>query len=44
MTDQIEKRNVEVEYCPTNVMTGDYMSKPLQGTKFRTFQKDIMGN
>ena len=44
MTDQIEKRNVEVEYCPTDVMTGDYMSKPLQGAKFRTFQKEIMGN
>ena len=43
MTDQIEKGNVQVEYCPTDDMIGDYMSKPLQGYKFRKFRSQIMG-
>jgi len=44
MTDQIQKKNATIEYCPTDSMTGDYMTKPLQGTKFRIFRKEIMGN
>ena len=43
MTDQIERGNVVVEYCPTDDMIADFMSKPLQGTKFQKFSKDIMG-
>jgi len=31
LTDQIEKGNIEVHYCPTNKMVADYHSKPLQG-------------
>ena len=27
ITDQIEWGNVEIKYCPTDEMTGDYMSK-----------------
>ena len=42
LTDQIEKGNVSIEYCPTDDMIGDYMSKPLQGEKFRKFRKDIL--
>ena len=43
LTDQIEKGNVVVEYMPTDDMVSDYMSKPLQGEKFRKFRREIMG-
>jgi hypothetical protein len=43
VTDQIEKGNVSVEYCPTGSMIADYMTKPLQGKQFKKFKDDIMG-
>ena len=43
LTDQVEKGNLVIEYCPTDEMWGDYHSKPLQGEKFRRFRSDIMG-
>ena len=43
ITDQVEKGNVKIEYCPTDDMTGDYMSKGLQGVKFNKFRAEIMG-
>ena len=43
ITDQVEKGNVVVEHCPTDVMVADFMTKPLQGAKFRTFRKAILG-
>ena len=30
LTDQVEKGNLGIEYCPTTEMIGDYMTKPLQ--------------
>ena len=42
LTDQIEKNNMEVKYCPTDDMIGDFMSKPVQGEKYKKFRKDIM--
>ena len=42
LTDQIEKGNMEVKFCPTDDMIGDFMSKPVQGEKYRSFRKDIM--
>ena len=42
ITDQVEKGNVSVEYCPTDDMEGDYMTKPLQGAKFDKFRRSIM--
>ena len=44
LTDQVEKGNVKIEYCPTTEMWGDYMSKPLQGKLFAKFMKLIMGH
>ena len=44
LTDQIEKGNVTVEYCPTLEMIADYMTKPLQGKLFEKFRKEIMGH
>ena len=32
VTDQISKGNLEVEYCSTNKMIGDFMTKPLQAS------------
>jgi len=43
LTDQIEKGQLEVEYCPTKSMVGDFFSKPLQGSLFTKFKHDIMG-
>jgi len=43
LTDQVERGNLSIEFCPTNEMVGDYMTKPLQGEKFRRFRNDIMG-
>jgi hypothetical protein len=35
LTDQVEKGNVTIVYCPTDDMVGDFHTKPLQGEKFR---------
>ena len=43
ITDQIEKRNAIVEYCGTDDMVADFMTKPLQGEKFKKFRKMILG-
>ena len=37
LTDQVEKGNVKIKYCPTDEMIADYMTKPLQGEKFQKF-------
>ena len=42
ITDQIEQGNTVVKFCPTDGMVADFMSKPLQGEKFRKFRKEIM--
>ena len=44
ITDQVEKENIMIEYCPTDIMVGDYMTKPLQGAKFKKFRKAIMNH
>ncbi len=43
LTDQVERGNLSIEYCPTSEMVGDFYTKPLQGAKFREFQHQIMG-
>ena len=43
LTDQVNKGNLSIEYCHTDPMIADYMSKPVKGTKFVTFKKAIMG-
>jgi hypothetical protein len=44
LTDQIQKGNLIVEYCPTTEMIADYFSKPLQGKLFQKFKNSIMGH
>ena len=43
VTDQVEKGNMEIQYCPTEEMVGDYHTKPLQGSKFVNFRTMILG-
>ena len=45
LTDQVEKGNLTITYCPKDAMIGDFMSKLLQGSKFHQFtvSNDIMG-
>ena len=35
LTDQREKGNLSVEYCPTDDMLGDYMRRATQEKKFQ---------
>ena len=32
---------MQIQYCPTEEMLADYMTKPLVGTKFKQFHKFI---
>ena len=43
ITDQVEKGNVVIDYCPTEEMIGDFMTKPLQGERFKKFRSLILG-
>ena len=43
MMDKIKNGELKVQYCPTDDMVADYMTKPLQGWKFKKFRKAIMG-
>ena len=44
VTDQVENGNVTIEYMPTDEMWADFMTKPLQGEKFRKFRAVIQGD
>ena len=43
LTDQCDKGNLSVEYCPTGEMIGDYLTKPKTGKEFHKFRDLIMG-
>jgi hypothetical protein len=40
--DQQEQGRISIQYCPTDRMIGDYMTKPLHCKKFEEFRKLIM--
>ena len=42
ITDQVQKGNVIIKYCPTDDMESDYMTKSLTGTKFTKHRGTIM--
>ena len=42
-TDLIKRGEMQVEFCPTDKMLADYMTKPLVGSKFQEFKNKIMG-
>jgi hypothetical protein len=41
--DRVDKREIEIEHCPTELMIADYFTKPLQGKQFKHFRDLIMG-
>ena len=43
ITNRVSKGEVSLVWCPTGDMTGDYMTKPVQGAPFRKFRDQIMG-
>jgi hypothetical protein len=43
VTDQVKKGNLTIKYCPTDLMIGNFMTKPLQGKKFMYFRNLILG-
>jgi hypothetical protein len=42
ITDLINRKQVNVKFCPTDGMLADYMSKSLTGRKFRHYRSLIM--
>jgi hypothetical protein len=42
VSDRIANKELRVEYCPTDDMWGDFMTKTLQGTKFKRMRAKIM--
>jgi hypothetical protein len=43
VTSKVKNGDVRIVYCPTKEMVSDYLTKPLQGSLFRTHQNSIMG-
>ena len=41
--DSCDHGDLEIRYCPTDLMVGDFFTKPLQGKKFREFRDLILG-
>ncbi len=40
----MKRENINLEYCPTEEMIGDFYTKPLQGSLFRKMRAFIMGH
>ena len=40
--DRVKSRDIEIEYCPTDLMIVYYLTKPLQGMKFRWFRDQVL--
>jgi len=43
VTDLIERKELTIEFCPTDRMLADYMTKPLVGAKFIKMWTKILG-
>jgi hypothetical protein len=44
VTSKIKSGSIRVVYHPTKQMVSDYLTKPLQGSLFRTYRNSIMGH
>jgi hypothetical protein len=42
ITDLVNRKEVTLEFCPSEEMRADYFTKPLTGAKFTKFRKEIM--
>ena len=43
ITDRVKNKEIEIHYCPTKEMLGDYFTKPVQGKLFKKFRNSILG-
>jgi hypothetical protein len=43
ISDQVNMKEVTIDWCPTKQMVADFMTKPLQGSQFRNLRDYIMG-
>ena len=44
ITDRVKKSGeINIEYCPTELMLADFFTKPLQGSLFNKMRDVIMG-
>ena len=43
MKDKFEKENLQIKYCPTDEMWGDFITNPTQGANFRKFKNHVLG-
>ena len=41
--DVIQRENIDIVHCPTELMIADFFTKPLQGKLFRKLRDFIMG-
>jgi hypothetical protein len=42
ITDNIRRKQMRIEYCPTEQMRADCMTKPLQGRSFRRQRQEML--
>ena len=42
-TDQVNMKEVSIDWCPTKDMVADFMTKPVQGSQFKRLRDIIMG-
>ena len=42
MKDRIDAKEVKVEYCPTEMLTADILTKPLVGMKFFMHRHNLL--
>jgi len=42
ITDNIARNKLSIEYCPTDIMLGDYFTKPQQGSRMRKSRVSIL--
>jgi hypothetical protein len=42
VADRVRAKEVDIEYCHTDLMLADYLTKPLQGSKFLGFRNEIL--
>ena len=40
--DRVKYGEIEIEYCPTDLKIADYLTKTLQGMKFRWFKYQVL--
>ena len=43
ISDQVNMKEVTIDWCPTKQMVADFMTKPLQGCQSRNLRDYIMG-